>query len=178
MTKWVSFIMLLAPLAQAQPTTFYYSGTMYMNYMATDEVKKSDYLLSRTLDDENNQITEVITSKPGEVPYGEATVAYKIDGSDYSFAAKEMTGTGQLSGSPWKWSKMTGSFSLENDVTSARIVETVNLSDPQTYVRHVDVYRDLGDGGPQVLAEQIDIIVNRVPSYIYLLGREKLIGHL
>jgi len=148
MTKFLSILLLLAPLAYAEPNTSYYLGRMYINSVETGAVSKSEYLLTRTLDFENAKIHEVVTSKPG--------AAYVDTTNSIEF----------------------GQHQLEKLEPSTRFVETVIDSDPQVLVRHVDVYRVLDESGAQKLSEQIDIIVNRVPDYVYLLGREQIYGHL
>jgi hypothetical protein len=177
MSKWLSLLLLLSPFAHAAPTTLYYTGVMYMNFTGSDEVKKSDYLLARTLDSEKNEIQETVVNKPGDASYGEMSLGFKVNGSVYSYASEEIKGNGALIGEPWKWTNASGSFVIEDSMVSARFVQSDIFSDPESIIRHVDIYQAANGEPYDKLTEQIDIIVKRVPSYIYQMEREKLLGH-
>ena len=155
--------------AEPGPVTLYYMGEAITTMGAT--VMRHPYIVARTTDERAKTITEsVVSYQPSG--FKENSSVLTIDGNRFAMTASTVTGSGELTGIPWRWTFLRGEFNVASN--GMRIVDYNFLADPLFVVGHKDFYLKK-DGSDERLLMQEDVVLHVVEKAAFDAKRAELL---
>jgi hypothetical protein len=169
MLKYIALIFI--SFQACASSTLFYSGEA-ITTMGSN-VSRHPYLLARTTDQEKSIISESVVSFQRN-RFKENSSEMKIAGNQLTMTedTKMVTGTGELTGTPWKWTFLRAEFLAP--AYKMRIVDYNFLADESVITGHKDFFRKLDDG-TEVMFMQEDVVLRNVDEKTYLEKRAELL---
>jgi len=167
-------LLLLSAISHANPSTIFYIGesTVTMN---SGQVYTSSYLDARTSDETKNTISEDVVSQ-GRNGFQESSAVMEISGDHFTMteATGTVTGSGDLTGIPWKWTFLKAEFKIA--ASGMRIIDYNFLADPNSIQGHKDFYIS-SPGQGESLYMQEDVVLHPVSVEEFSKKKAELLDH-
>ena len=157
--------------AEPDPVTLYYVGESITTMGTT--ITRHPYIVARTTDEKAKTISETVVSYQ-QSGFRENSSVLTIEGSRFAMAASAgaVTGSGELTGTPWHWTFLRGEFKVAS--SGMRIVDYNFLADHATVTGHKDFYLKR-DGSEERLFMQEDVVLHLVEKTTFDAKRAELL---
>lgn len=168
-------ILLLAISAQSVfAETLYYVGEAIVT-KSDGTITREPYIIARTSDSSARTISEAVVSNSGN-GFKENQSVMKVTGSHFTMTAGTVTGEGDLTGEPWKWTFLRAEFKMSPPGYSMRIVDYNFLADLDTISGHEDFYMTVSGVPGEKLIQQEDVVLHKVEKAKFEAERSRLLG--
>lgn len=174
--KFLAFLLLCAPAQSVLAETLYYIGEAVVT-KSDGTVTREPYIVARTSDSAAGTITEAVVSNSG-TGFNEVQSVLKVTGSHFTMTVSTgtVTGEGDLTGEPWKWTFLRAEFKAKTSAYSMRIVDYNFLADPNSIGGHKDYYLTTNGAPGEKLIQQEDVVIHPVDKAKFEAERARLLG--
>ena len=177
--KTIIFLFLLSVLmiSSAQAQTVYYIGQAVLTKVDTGVVTRSPYIIARTSDPVSGTIhEEVVSLQNNKFVKNTSLLTIKDNHFRMSESTGTVTGEGDLTGEPWKWTFLRAEFFYVTENFKLRIVDFNFFTDPNAISGHKDFYLIQGSESEEKLFQQEDVVVYPTDKAIFEAKQRELLG--
>ena len=174
--KVLAFLLLFVSAQSVFAETLYYIGEA-VTTKSDRTITREPYIIARTPDSAAGTITEAVVSNSG-TGFKENQSVMKVTGSHFTMTdlTGTVTGEGDLTGEPWKWTFLRAEFKIKTNAYSIRIVDYNFLADPKSIGGHKDFYLTPNGAAGERLVQQEDVVLHPVDKAKFEAERARLLG--
>lgn len=154
-------------------TTLYYIGESFIT-MASGEVYKSPYIITRTSNQNNHTIVEKVVSRHA-TGFGENESTLVINHNHFTMTESTgtVTGEGDFTGESWKWTFLRAEFQIQGGM---RIVDYNFFADPNSIMGHKDFFVPDSGTAHEKLSMQEDVVLHVTDKDTFVKKRSELLN--
>ena len=174
--KSLAFLLLFGSVPSVFAETLYYIGEAVVT-KSDGTITREPYIIARTSDSAAGTVTEAVVSNSG-TGFKENQSVIKVTGSHFTMTESTgtVTGEGDLTGEPWKWTFLRAEFKMKTNAYSMRIVDYNFLADPHSISGHKDSYLTVNGVPGEKLIQQEDVVLHPVDKARFEAERARLLG--
>lgn len=174
--KFLAFLLLSVSAQSIFAETLYYIGEAVVT-KSDGTITRTPYIIARISDSAAGTITEAVVSNSG-TGFRENQSVMKVTGSHFTMTESTgaVTGEGDLTGEPWKWTFLRAEFKTKTNAYSMRIVDYNFLADPNSISGHKDFYLTINGVPGEKLMQQEDVVIHPVDKAKFEAERARLLG--
>ena len=174
--KFLASLLLFVSAQSVFAETLYYIGEAVVT-KSDGTITREPYVIARTSDSAAGTITEAVVSNAGR-GFAENQSVMTVTGSHFTMTVSTgtVTGEGDLTGEPWKWTFLRAEFKTKTNVYSMRIVDYNFLADPNSISGHKDFYLTNNGVPGEKLIQQEDVVIHPVDKAKFEAERARLLG--